>query len=262
MAAKYQNGYTIEPYPRMRRFSLDAGRLGRQRHIIHGLLEVDVTEARQVIREHRARTGESLSFTAFIIACLAEAVDKNKQVHAQRDWRNRLIIFDDVNVNIMVEAELEGRKVPMPHIIQAANRKTFREIHDEIRAAQSEPAGSGEATFMRWFLVLPWPVRRIFYWVVMRFPRLARRLTSSVLVTAVGMFGQGGGWGIPMPNFPLTVTLGGIVQKPWVVEGRVEVRDILDVTLSFDHDIIDGAPAARFTQQFRELVEKGQSMIT
>lgn len=244
----------------MRRFALDAGRLGRRKHIVHGLLEMDVTEARQYIREHKARTGESLSFTAFVITCLAKAVDMNKEVHAQRNWRNQLIIFDDVDINTMIEVELDNRKVPMPHIIKAANRKTFWEIYEEIRATQAKPASSTESRFMRSFLLLPWTIRRLFYWVVMRNPRLAREYTSSVMVTAVGMFGKGGGWGIPMANFPLTVTLGGIAEKPGVVEGQLEVREYLDVTVSFDHDIVDGAPAARFTQQFRELVERGYGL--
>jgi pyruvate/2-oxoglutarate dehydrogenase complex dihydrolipoamide acyltransferase (E2) component len=64
-----------------------------------------------------------------------------------------------------------------------------------------------------------------------------------------------------MANFPLTVTLGGIVEKPGVVDGQIKVREYLDVTVSFDHDIIDGAPAARFTRQFRELVEEGYGLI-
>jgi pyruvate/2-oxoglutarate dehydrogenase complex dihydrolipoamide acyltransferase (E2) component len=260
LTKKHGNGYTIEPFPKMRRFALDAGRLGRQRHIVHGLLEMDVTDARQYIREHRARTGESLSFTAFVITCLAKAVDMHKEVHALRNWRNQLIIFDDVDINTMIEVELGHRRVPMPHIIKAANRKTFREIHNEIRATQAKPASSTESRFMRSFLLLPWPIRRLLYWVVVKNPRLARKYTSSVMVTAIGMFGKGGGWGIPMPNFPLTVTVGGIAEKPGVVEGQIEVRQYLDVTVSFDHDIIDGAPAARFTRQFRELVERGYGL--
>jgi pyruvate/2-oxoglutarate dehydrogenase complex dihydrolipoamide acyltransferase (E2) component len=244
----------------MRRFSLDAGWLGRKKHIVHGLLEVDVTEARQSISEHRARTGESLSFTAFVISCLARAVETNPHVHAYLDWRNRLVIFDEVNVNTMIEVESNGGKVVMPHIIEAANRKTFREIHEEIRAAQGKPARTQEMKFMRWFLHLPGFIRRLFYGFVQKNPRLIRRYSSSVLVTAVGMFGKGSGWGIPMPNFTLTVTLGGIAEKPGVVEGRIETREYLCVTLSFDHDIIDGAPAARFTHQFRELVESGYGL--
>ena len=261
MARRHRSGYSIESIPRMRRFSLDAGRLGRQRHIVHGLLEIDVTSARQQLREHRAQTGEALSFTAFVITCLAQAVDSNKHVHAWRNWRNQLIIFDEVNINTMIEVAWRDRKIPVFHIIPAANRKTYRQIHDDIRARQARPARGTQAAFMRWFLLLPWPLRRLFYWLVTRNPTLARRSMSSVMVTAVGMFGKGGGWGIPVANFPLTLTLGGISMKPWVVQDRIEARDILDLTLSFDHDIIDGAPAARFAEQFRELLEHGHGMI-
>jgi pyruvate/2-oxoglutarate dehydrogenase complex dihydrolipoamide acyltransferase (E2) component len=261
MTRKKRDGYTIEPFPKMRRFAIDSGRLGRQRHIVHGLLEMDVTHARRYIREHKTRTGETLSFTAFVIACLAKAVDTNKEVHAHLNWWNQLVIFDEVNVNVMIEAESEGRKVPIPHVIKAANKRTFREIHEEIRATQAQPRSSGESKFMRWFLLLPGFVRRSFYWLVTKNPHLAREYRSSIMVTAVGMFGKGGGWGIPMASFPLTVTLGGIVEKPGVVDGQIEVREYLDVTVSFDHDIIDGAPAARFTRQFRELVEGGYGLI-
>lgn len=255
-----RDDYKVIPFPKMRRFALDAGYLGRRRHIVHGLLEVDVTKARQFIREHKSRTGETLSFTAFIITCLARAVDMHKEVHAYRNWRNQLVIFDDVNVNTMIEVESGGGKVPMPYIIKTANKRTFRDIHDEIRATQADPHSSVESKFMRWFLLLPAFVRRLFYWIVMRNPHLLRQYSSSVLVTAVGMFGKGGGWGIPMPNFTLTVTLGGIAEKPGVVDGRIEIREYLSVTISFDHDIVDGAPAARFTQHFKELIESGYSL--
>ena len=65
--------FTIESIPKMRRFSLDAGYLGRRRHIVHGLIEVDVTDVRKFIKEHKLKSGESLSFTAFIIFCLSKA---------------------------------------------------------------------------------------------------------------------------------------------------------------------------------------------
>ena len=246
MPQEKPGGYTVEPYPILRRFSVDAGVRARHTHAIHGLLEMDVTQARQVIRDHKARTGEGLSFTGYIIACLAKAIEADRHVHAYLDWRNRLVIFDDVNVNTMVEVETESGKAVMPHIIQAANRKTFLEIHSEIRAAQAQPSRTGEMKFMGYFLYLPGFLRRGFYWIVTRNPLHFRRYSSSVLVTAVGMFGKGSGWGIPAINFPLTVTLGGIAEKLGVVDGRIEVRQYLCVTVSFDHDIIDGAPARSF----------------
>jgi pyruvate/2-oxoglutarate dehydrogenase complex dihydrolipoamide acyltransferase (E2) component len=58
----------------------------------------------------------------------------------------------------------------------------------------------------------------------------------------------------------LGITLGGVAEKPAVVDGQIEVREYLSRTVSFDHDIVDGAPAARFTQRFKELIEAGYGL--
>jgi hypothetical protein len=249
--------YKVEPIPKMRRFSLDAGYLGRRRHIVHGLIEVDISNARQIIRAHKAQTGESLSLTAFVIFCLAKAIEKNKHLHAYRDWRSRLVIYDDINVNAMIEVQHDGRLIPMPYIFEAVNKMTYRDVHEQLRAAQTKPGSTNELNFMRWFLILPAFLRRIFYWVVMRLPQTFRKYSSSVQVTAVGMFGKRGGWGITMPNFTLTVVIGGIVKKPGVVNDEIAVREDLDLTVSVDHDIVDGAPIARFVNDFQDLLENG-----
>jgi pyruvate/2-oxoglutarate dehydrogenase complex dihydrolipoamide acyltransferase (E2) component len=74
------------------------------------------------------------------------------------------------------------------------------------------------------------------------------------------MFGKGAGWGIPISLHTLTVTVGGIVQKPGVKDGHVDIREFLNVTISCDHDIVDGAPAARFAERLKELVEEGYGL--
>jgi pyruvate/2-oxoglutarate dehydrogenase complex dihydrolipoamide acyltransferase (E2) component len=86
-------------------------------------------------------------------------------------------------------------------------------------------------------------------------PHRLKEYFGTVCLTAVGMFGTGGGWGIPVTNHTLQITLGGISEKPGVVDGKIEIREYLCVTVSIDHDIVDGAPAARFTQRLKELVE-------
>jgi pyruvate/2-oxoglutarate dehydrogenase complex dihydrolipoamide acyltransferase (E2) component len=62
-------------------------------------------------------------------------------------------------------------------------------------------------------------------------------------------------WGVPIPTYTLSITVGGIAEKPGVVDGRIESREYLGVTKSFDHDIVDGGPAMRFTQRLKELIE-------
>jgi hypothetical protein len=57
--------YEIVPFPRIRHLVIDVLRVAQRKHMIHGLVEADVTRARQYIREQEANTGEQLSFTAF-----------------------------------------------------------------------------------------------------------------------------------------------------------------------------------------------------
>jgi len=250
--------FRTEPIPKARRWAFDAGYMGRRTHIIHGLLEVDVTEPLAIIAHHRRLTGEKISFTAFIINCLAQAIDDNPHAHAYRDWRDRLVIFEDVHINCMVEVQMKGKKVPMPHIFKAVNKRPLREIHEEMRATQSKPLQTREARFMDRFLLLPGFLRHLFYRIVMRMPHTMRQNSSPVMVTAVGMFGKGTtAWGIPMANFTLTITLGPVAKKPGVFNDQITIREYLHMTVSIDHDIVDGAPAARFVQELRELIECG-----
>ena len=254
------DAYTVLPFPRIRLPMVDGGRMGRQKHTVHGLVEFDVTDAREAIRQHKARTGESLSFTAFAAGCVGKAVDVNKHMHAYRNWRNQLIIFDDVDVNTLFEVEVDGKKIIRPHVLRAVNKKPFRELHEEIRAFQQEHQNSQESKFFEWFVLLPGFARRLFYGAVMKNPHTFKQYMGTVMMSAVGMFGTGGGWAIPVTNHTLQVTLGGIVQRPGVVDGRIAIREYLSATLSFDHDIIDGAPAARFTQRLKELIEGGYGL--
>lgn len=166
--------FQVFPFPRERGVTVDGGRITSWKHPIYALVEIDVTKPRQLIREHKQRTGESLSFTAFIIACLGKAVDADRQVQAYRDWRNRLIVFDDVDVNTMIEIEMDGRKMVLPHFVRAANKRTFREIHDEIRAAQTQPQTTREFG-VRWFVHLPQFARDIFLLVCFSQSLLAQK---------------------------------------------------------------------------------------
>jgi len=253
--------YCVVPYPKIRRPMVDGGRMGRLKHTVHGLFEIDVTQPRQIIRAHKELTGESLSFTGFIMTCLGHAVDMNKYMQAYRNWRDQLIIFDDVDINTLFEVQVDGRPVIRPHIIRAVNKKDFQSIHEEIREFQSQHAASRESKFIDAFVLLPGFIRRIFYWAVFNNPHYLKEIMGTVSMSGIGMFGEGGFWGIPVPNHTLQITLGGIAEKPGVVEGRIEVRQYLSATVSIDHDIVDGAPAARFTQRFKELVESSYGLL-
>lgn len=250
-----------------RRAWVNALDLSGPTHWMYGLLEVDVTIPRQLIAEHKAQTGETFSFTGFLVSCLARAVDENKEVQAYLKGRKQLVIFDDVNVGVMIEHTDGEKSGLMGHTIQGANHKTYRQIHDEIRAAQSAPLPPrrGMPGWFRFAISLPWPLSRVvkamLAWATRRDPAIRVAAAGTTFVTAVGMFGKGhSGWGIATTPHSLGLVVGSMLWKPAVVEGRIEPREILHLTVLFDHDVVDGAPAARFTRRLLELMESGYGL--
>jgi pyruvate/2-oxoglutarate dehydrogenase complex dihydrolipoamide acyltransferase (E2) component len=251
-----------------RRIWLNTLELSWTPHSIYGLLEVDVTAARKFIQEHKTRTSESLSFTAFLAVCLGRAVEEHKEVQACLKGRRQLMVFDDVNIGLMVEHKAGEKGALMGHVIQAANRKTYREIHDEIRSVQSGPLPQGRG-MPKWFrsaMLLPWPFSRILMavirWNRRRDPMIFVSMGGTVAITSVGLFGGGhSGWGLTPSPQSLGLVVGGITWKPAVIEGRIEPREILNLTVVFDHDIVDGAPATRFTRRLVELIESGHGLV-
>jgi pyruvate/2-oxoglutarate dehydrogenase complex dihydrolipoamide acyltransferase (E2) component len=255
------NLHTVIPFPKNRRLVTDIGRLAKNRHTIQGLVEIDITKPRRIIQNHKEETGETLSFSAFLTYCVGRAVDNDKILHAYRNWIGKLIVFDEVDITMMIEVEKDGKKFPVGHIVRNVNNKTFRAIHNEIRAFQTKPMKDKGVENINTLTTLPGFIRRLLLRAMDQNPHCIKRHKGTVILTAVGMFGKGGGWGISLPTHTLGITVGGITKKPGIIEDRIEPREYLNVTLGFDHDIVDGAPAARFTQRFRELVENGSGLV-
>lgn len=256
---------TVVKLPLLRRLVIDVADIGRKRNTMRGLLEVDITNARSLLSQYHSRAGEKPSFTAFVIRCVARALEDDKSIQAFLDWRNRLVVFNDVDVQTMVEADIDGVKTVVPHIVRAANRKSYLEIHDDIRSTQANPRRDGRLTRLAgWFPHVPKQLRRIAYWWIRKRPRLLKKNIGTTIVTSVGMmFGSGGGWGIGTGSLhSFGVLLGSIVKKPGVVDGRIEIREYLHVALSFNHDTVDGAPAARFARRLVKLLESADELKT
>jgi len=266
MSGKFGSYQVVELTPG-RRVWLNTLDMSWPSHSIYGLLEVDVTLPRRFIAEHKQRTGEALSFTGYLTFCLARAVDEDKAVQAYLKGRKQFILFDDVDVGLMVEGKVGEKRALMGHVIRGANRKTYPEIHQEIRRVQSEPAppGRGMPSWFRSAMLLPWPlsdlVKALLAMVMRRNPAIAVSMSGTVSISSVGMFGGGhSGWGISPTPQPLALLVGGIAWKPVVVEGRIEPREVLDLTVMFDHDIVDGGPATRFVRRLVELIESGAGL--
>lgn len=261
--------YQVIDFPVERRAMPAFLELKAGKHNMYALLEVDVTIPKKFIEAYEAATGEQLSFTGYLIASLAHAVDENKEVQAYRKGKRQLLICDDVDVGFMIELEKGDKRLLTGHVIQAANHKTYQEIHHEIRLVQSnrQPVSAEKASWFRSALLLPWPLsnlfKALFRMMLFRDPMLVISMGGTVGISSVGMFGKGhSGWGISTGTHVLDLIVGGMSARLGEFDGHIESRQVMSLTIIFDHDVIDGAPAARFTRRLVELIEGGYGLDT
>ncbi len=247
------------PHPR-RRGTIDYMRMAGRRSNVHGIVELDVTDARERIRTLEGADKPAPSFTAFVVSCLARAIADHRPVNAYRDWRGRVHTFDEVDVNVLIETTVDGERMGVPSVIRNAENRSIESIQQEIRRAKESPDPADLSGWASAAFKLPGIVRRQLWRLPQLFPARWKALAGTVAVTSVGMFGAGGGWAISPTNYTLQLTVGGIGTKPRYVEGEVRERKLLSLTVTVDHDIVDGAAATRFVNRLAELVEGGHGL--
>jgi pyruvate/2-oxoglutarate dehydrogenase complex dihydrolipoamide acyltransferase (E2) component len=232
-------------------------RAGRRITPVHGLITVDVTEARRLLESIDPRP----SFTAFLVASVGRAAVAHPEVHAYRNWRGQLVLHHHVDIATLVEVHTPEGSFPLAHLVRDADRRDVNDISTEIRRVKNDPASSRSGQLLT--RVTPAAAKipgavPLFYRLMAQSVRM-RRMAGTVAVTSVGMFAGGGGFGIGFPTvLTLSVLVGGLSERPRIIDSQVEARQVLDLTVTVDHNVVDGAPAARFVADMRRLIEQAE----
>jgi pyruvate/2-oxoglutarate dehydrogenase complex dihydrolipoamide acyltransferase (E2) component len=243
----------------VRKLSIYGFQVAEGSHNFFALLEFDITGLRKALREARiAGRGGSLFafFIKAIAACLKEFPDFNSMIDPR--WTTG---FDEVDVSVPIEMARGGEVYNKQLIIRSADRKGVAEIDAEIAAsrASDEDVKSylPSPVLRRLFSILPGFAVRSLLRAVMRDHRRIKAFGGTVFVTSVSMFSSVPGFVLPYIGGPKasSFAIGSVVRKPVAARDAVEVREIVNVTAAFNHDLIDGAPAARFINRLRSLVE-------
>ncbi|MEO8384601.1 MAG: 2-oxo acid dehydrogenase subunit E2 [Betaproteobacteria bacterium] len=252
---------TQSPYPPIRNFVLDILTEGRRKNTIQLLLEVDAKAIRAQIAKIAAQSGDKISITSYVAGVLARTVAAAPLMHAYLHKGRELVMFADVDLSVMVEREVDGVLLPLPFIVRAANQKSFAQIKNALAQAKSAelyadgPLSALESTFFS----LPRALRRIVWYFARRDAHLFRELAGTVGITSMGMHATGRAIVIPITPMTLTLSIGTIYAHPAIREGVLIEQESLQLNLSADHDIIDGAPLMRFAAAFQENLERGMA---
>jgi pyruvate/2-oxoglutarate dehydrogenase complex dihydrolipoamide acyltransferase (E2) component len=254
---------TIIAYPKLRNFVQDVLAEGHRKKIAHVLLEAEVGTIKAQLAQLRRDGCAPVSLTSYIAKSFACAIDADRRMQAYRRGRSRLVVFDDVDLAFMVEREWEGAVLPVFHVLRCAQRKSAREINRELQAARETPLGTlgPMSAFEMQFFLLPRFLRKAVWFFIRRNPYWFKDVAGTAAVTSMGMYTSGAAVGIPITPMTLTLCIGAIETKLALDAGRVVEREMIHMSLSVDHDIIDGAPLMRFVDRFKTILADGRALL-
>lgn len=257
------SGYKVHKFPKTRIATIDVCEIGRRKHHVSAMIEIDVTESREKLKKYRNEVNK-ISFFAWLIKTISHTIKNYEHSASFLKGKREIIIFDDINVSIAVEKDINGQKVPIPLIIEKASERSIESINEQINEAKNKRINEADIVLQsksnrieRLYYYLPGFIRKAFWKYMLKHPHLAYSKMGNVAITSVGMSRNIKGWFIPISVHPICFGISKINNKPGVTENRIEIREVLNMTILIDHDVIDGAPMARFISELTDNIEKG-----
>jgi pyruvate/2-oxoglutarate dehydrogenase complex dihydrolipoamide acyltransferase (E2) component len=230
------NDYTLLKNYFIRILNNDLISFGLKKHHYKILTEIEITKLLEIINKKK-EMGVDISLTAIIIKILSETITKNKKAHGFWISNTKIKVFNDIDVEVQIEKNIDNQNIPFALIIKEANKKNIYEITNEIRSYKIY-----DNKFIEIFCYLPKLFRIITWKIIFSNPQFIKKYFGTVSVTSIGMIKNFDGWIIPTSVQQLCVGIGNIIEN--------NEKKIIKLTFLFDHDIIDGGDAARFVSDF------------
>ena len=198
--------------------------------------EADLTELvrlRERLKPQAEAQGVKLTYLPFIVKAVVRALKKFPMLNTSLDEERQEIVYKRYyHIGLAVATE-RGLIVP---VVRDADRKSVLELAQEI-AELSQKAREG---------------------------RLAPEEVTGSTFTITNIGSVGATLSFPIINLPDAAILGvhSIRKRPWVMpDGSIQARDIMFLSLSFDHRLVDGAEAAMFTREVIRLLENPDLLL-
>ena len=197
--------------------------------------EVDVTELVKLRGELKAMAqerGAKLTYLPFILKAIVSALRMYPTLNGVTDdARQEFVVKHYYNFGVAVDTD-NGLIVP---VVKDVDRRSILDLAKEIDRVAGE-ARDGKS-------------------------KLEDLKDGTFTVTNAGNIG--GLFATPIINYPEAAIVGvhAIKKKPWIVDGEIQVRDIMYLSISIDHRMNDGAIGARFMNQVVALLQDPRRLL-
>jgi pyruvate dehydrogenase E2 component (dihydrolipoamide acetyltransferase) len=200
-----------------------------------GMDEVVITKLvalKNQLQPHAGKAGVKLTYLPFFVKAAAKALKRHPIFNATVDDERMEIVYKKhIHIGVAT-ATNEGLVVP---VIRDADKKSVLEIAQEIQELSSRA----------------------------RERRLRPHELSGSTFTISSTGGKGGWFATPIINYPEVAILGvhSIKKKPIVQDDKIVIGEVMGMSITFDHRVIDGAPANAFMEEIHTFLENPELFI-
>lgn len=197
-------------------------------------VDVDVTELMELRERLKVKRGSAPGLMAFAARSALAGLRRHPELNVrvdEADGRQEIVRFDGVNLGFAAQTD-RGLVVPVvrdAHQLDAEGlQREFRRLTEAVRS------GTNQASEIS---------------------------GSTITINNYGVFGTDGA--TPIINHPeaAILGLGRVIAKPWVVDGELAVRQVMVLTLAFDHRVCDGGTAGGFLRFVADCLEDPESAL-
>lgn len=195
--------------------------------------EIDMSQimhVRESLVAQEKTIGVRITYTDIMVFELCKALINNPVINSSL-IENQVILWEDINIGVAVAVGEGAESALVVPVVKNADKKSLVELSREIKTL-GEKARTGK--------LLPDDVTG-----------------GTFTLTNIGAVGGGYSFGTPIINQPQSAILGtGVITDRAVVrDGQIVIRPIMTYSFTYDHRVIDGAPATKFVNELRQLIE-------
>jgi len=193
------------------------------------IIKADITELSKFKDELREKV-KDLSFTDFFIKAAALALRENLELNSTLS-NNKFIIYDDINIGL-VTMITEGLVMP---VIKECDTRPIFEIVTERKKLINKALDNS-----------------------LSFKDISG---GTFTISNLGTYKVKSFTAIIYPGQSSILSIGSIYASPEVIKNNIEIRKVVEFTISIDHRVMDGATGAKFLMKLRELIENPYLLI-
>lgn len=247
---------------------------------VYGLLEVDMKKVLDLLpayqEEHDVKITPSHLVGRALTHCMKLRPEINGMIRGNKIFlREEVTLFYQVNIPGSGEDKAKGA-VLSGTTINCSDEMRAKDIAQALYDKAHKVRTGKDNTLknsLRIFSIMPWWFSRLYlnlgsfliYGLNLNMSLfgLPRDPFGSVMITNVGSLGIDIAWAplVPYTRVPLLATVGAIKDKPVAIEGKVEVRPILPIGITFDHRLIDGIHASFMAREFKKCFEEPETYL-